>query len=192
MTLELKDIELEEEEDLLATLEHDVIAGNIFNALKNFLKDKNLGQACGGSVEYRFIAESPQESLRMGKQPDVSFITKEKLPQRLRVYPEIVPDFAVEVSSPSDKEYIIEAKVAFYRQHGVKLIWIAHPYSQSIDVYHFGSGAKRVNFVVGEELSGEEVIPGFKLKVSDIFDYPPDSNPIPDPKPGRKRKPEEV
>jgi Uma2 family endonuclease len=188
MTIELEDIELEEEEDFMATLEHDVIAGNIFNALKNFLKDKNLGQACGGSVEYRFIADSPEESLRMGKQPDVSFISKEKLPPRLRVYPEIVPDFAVEVSSPNDKEYIIEAKVAFYQQYGVKLIWVAHPYSRTMSVYRLATGLEPEPFGIKKVLEGEEVIPGFSIKVSEIFDYPPDKNPIPDPKPNRKRK----
>ena len=131
---ELEELEVEGEEDYGPTLEHDIVAGNIYTALRNFLDDKDLGRAFGGSAEYRFLRLPGEPGKRAGNQPDVSFIAKEKLPHRFRSY----PDLAVEVSSPTDREYLIEAKVALHQQQGVKLVWVAHPYSRRIAVYRLG------------------------------------------------------
>jgi len=182
---ELEDVEEEEGEEayMAATLEHDIIAGNICTALRIFLRDKDTGRAFGGSAEYHFLQPFAGEpGQKAGKQPDVSFVAKEKLPQRLRSYPDIVPDLVVEVSSPTDREYLIEAKVALYQKYGVKLIWVAHPYSRRVDVYRLVSQLRPQVCMNEDELNGEEVIPGFRLVISQIFDYPPDPDPIPEPR----------
>jgi Uma2 family endonuclease len=192
MTVEVEALEeleeLEGDGEYMATLEHDLVAGNIYTALRNFLDDKDLGLAFGGSTEYRFLQPPDSEpGKKPGKQPDVSFISKGKLPRRFRSYPDVVPDLVVEVSSPTDKEYAIEAKVALYQQHQVMLIWVAHPYSRRIAVYRLASGLDPESVSEGKELSGENVIPGFKLAVSQIFNYPPDPDPMPDPKPKSRK-----
>ena len=163
---------LESEEESMPTVEHGIICSNINFYLTGFLKGKGLGRALDSSVEYRFL-ETPKGKTKPCF-PDLSFIGQERLPTRMRSYPEIAPDLAVEVSSPSDREFEIEDKVKEYQKAGVKLVWTVHTYGRRVDVYRLATGL--LPQVIGEtgELDGEDVLPGFKLKVSDIFDYPPE------------------
>lgn len=174
--LDLREILAEDEEDeaYMPNLEHGVISLNLGSELRTFLKGKNLGRAVDSSTEYRFLKDQkPRQGRTPYRQPDVSFITQERLPKRFDAYPEIAPDLAVEVVSPSDKDMEIEAKVALYQKYGVKLVWVVHPFSRSIDVYRLANKLLPEPVGAEGELSGEDVIPGFKLKLSDIFDYPP-------------------
>jgi Uma2 family endonuclease len=176
MSVELWDITDEEAEEFedMPNFEHGILSTNISRHLGNYLATEKLGRVVDGSPEYRFLTKPADKKRKPYRQPDVSYVQKARLPKRFSDYPEIAPDFAVEVVSPTDRDQEIEAKVALYQKHGVKLIWIVHPFSRTIDIYRLDTGLKRENITVDDELSGEDVIPGFILKVSDIFDYPPD------------------
>jgi Uma2 family endonuclease len=184
MTIET-DSELDEEEledDEMGTFEHSIICTNIITELNIFLKGKKLGRVADSSAEYRFLDKpnTTKKGRKPSRQPDVSFVRQEKLPERFRSYPEIAPDLAVEVVSPSDKYYEIEAKIVEYQKAGVKLVWMVHPYSRQVDLYRLENALRPQIYMGGDELDGEDVIPGFKLAVSAIFDYPYDPNPEPE------------
>jgi Uma2 family endonuclease len=168
---------LESEEERMPTFEHGIICTNLSGELRNFLKGKNLGRVVDSSVEYRFL-ETPKGKGKTKKpkkpprSPDVSFIQQERLPQNVRSYPEIAPDLVVEVASPTDRIYDIQARVQEFQKAGVKLIWMVYPYSRTVDVYRLANGPKFQAYIGEDELVGEDVIPGFTLRVNDIFDYP--------------------
>ncbi|MEI6047197.1 MAG: Uma2 family endonuclease, partial [Chloroflexota bacterium] len=171
----------EEEEKPMATFEHGIICSNLIGELRNFINGKNLGRVVDSSVEYKFLeSKETEKGSEKGKgkvlsrYPDVSFIRQERLPKKMRSYPEIAPDLVVEVSSPSDRDFEIETKIKEYQIASVKLIWVIHPYSRAVDVYRLNTGIKLQRYTEDEELDGEDVIPGFKLKVSLIFDFPPE------------------
>jgi Uma2 family endonuclease len=172
---ELEELEDEDLEEDMPTYEHGFICATVSRHVGNYVADNNLGRVSDASLEYRFLntPEPAKKGKKPGRQPDVSFIAADRLPSNFREYADIAPDFAVEVTSPSDKEYQIDAKVKLYQQYGVKLIWIIHPYSRSVSVYRLATKLKQLNLVEGEELEGYDVIPGLKLPVSAIFDYPP-------------------
>jgi Uma2 family endonuclease len=184
---QVQDQEEELEDEYMPTFEHGVIEANIGAELRSFLKGKNLGRVTSSSAEFRFV-ENSEDFRKPGRQPDISFVRQEKLPRRFRSYPDVVPDLAVEIVSPSDKPYETEARIQEYQQAGVELVWIVNPFSRTIDVYRLKTGVKLQRYVEGEELNGEELLPGFKLAVSDVFDYPADPDPVPDPKSGRNRR----
>ena len=175
-----------DEEDYMPTFEHSVIEANISTELRNFVKDKNLGRVTGSSAEYRFMEQLADK--KVGRQPDIAFVRRERLPVRFRSYPDIAPDLVVEIVSPSDKLYETEAKIQAYQQAGVSLIWLVNPFSRTVDVFRLNEGVKSQRFVEGEELDGAEVLPGFKLAIGTIFDYPADPDPVPDPKPLRLQR----
>ena len=61
----------------------------------------------------------------------------------------------------------IETKRIEYRQAGVELIWMVYPITQTIQVC---AAAGRINVLgTADELDGGEVLPGFRLKVGDLF-----------------------
>jgi Uma2 family endonuclease len=160
---------LESEEESMPTFEHAIICSNLNSYLNTFLRGKNLGRVADSSAEYRFLNSKGKKPPRY---PDVSFIRQERLPKNIRSYPEIAPDLAVEVASPNDRIYDIQTRVQEFQKAGVKLIWMVYPYNRTVDVYRLANGLKPQSYIGEDELEGEDVIPGFKLKVSDIFDYP--------------------
>lgn len=168
---------LEEEE--IPTFEHGVICSNVIGELRAYLKGKSLGRVVDSSPEYRFL-QSSAKNRQPYRQPYVSFIKQERLPSRFRSYPTIALDLAVEVASPSDKDYDIEAKIIEYQTAKVILVWIIHPVNRRVDVYRLATELRPQIYTGTDELDGENIIPGFKLSVTTIFDYPPDINPEPE------------
>ncbi len=47
-----------------------------------------------------------------------------------------------------------------------------HPVIQSVDVYRLKDGTKLQRLLIDDELDGEDVIKGFKLKAKRLFDLP--------------------
>jgi Uma2 family endonuclease len=100
--------------------------------------------------------------------PDVSFVRTDRLPpleEREGFMPR--PDLAVEVRSPSDEPADIAEKIALYQEAGVPLLWYCEPRRRTVTVYRPG----REEVVVGEdgELDGDDVLPGFRLRVADVL-----------------------
>jgi len=179
--MELAEASESEDEEPMATFEHGIICSTLNRLLGIFVTEHQLGRVVDSSVEYKFLeSKETEKGSEKGKgkvlsrYPDVSFIRQERLPKKMRSYPEIAPDLVVEVSSPSDRDFEIETKIKEYQIASVKLIWVIHPYSRAVDVYRLNTGIKLQRYTEDEELDGEDVIPGFKLKVSLIFDFPPE------------------
>ncbi len=173
MTLEFQADAVETEEEAMATFEHGVICSNINGELRAYLKGKKLGRLLDSSTEYRFLKDRISG---LGSQPDVSFVKQERLPARFDTYPEIAPDLAVEVVSPTDKDLDIEMKIALYQKYGVSQIWIVHPFSRRIDVYCQETGLHPQSYLGADELNLSEIIPGLKVILETIFDYPANLN----------------
>jgi Uma2 family endonuclease len=74
---------------------------------------------------------------------------------------------AVEVVSPNDRIDDVVEKVQEYLAAGARLVWVALPRSKSIMVYHPNGEIKILR--EGEELQGEDVLPGFVCRLKQIF-----------------------
>jgi Uma2 family endonuclease len=81
---------------------------------------------------------------------------------------EMVPDLAVEVISPSNTTAEMTRKRGEYFGGGCKVVWQVYPEDRRIDVY--GSVDQFVSRGDGEVLEGGEVLPGFELNVTKLFD----------------------
>ena len=87
---------------------------------------------------------------------------------------DLAPDLAVEVISPNDLASEVNEKIDEYLSAGVSLVWVIDPDSKTVSVYRKDGSTARLR--ESDELSGEDVIPGFSCKVNDIFAdvMPPD------------------
>lgn len=123
-----------------------------------------LGPECG----YRCIPDHP----RTVRKPDVSFIRFGRLPGE--EVPEgdiqIAPDLAVEVISPNDLSYKVDRKIAEYLASGVRLVWVVSPAARTVLIYR-GDGSIQ-GLREPDDLSGEDVLPGFRCRVGEIFTNP--------------------
>jgi Uma2 family endonuclease len=103
------------------------------------------------------------------KSPDVTWIEKSKLaniPAGV-AFPEVVPDFVIELRSPSDSLTKLRAKMEEYRSNGVRLGWLIDPSQQQVEVYRLGQEGEVLPSPT--ELSGEDVLPGFMLSLGAIW-----------------------
>ena len=71
------------------------------------------------------------------------------------------------MTSPNDEVYDLEEKVEEYLRAGVRLIWVIHPEVQVIEVIRADGSGLRIR--PGGELSGEDVVPGFRCPVASVF-----------------------
>ena len=103
------------------------------------------------------------------REPDIAFFSAEKVPPGVRVtgYSETVPDLVVEVHSPSDSMREVHDKARMWLSYGVRLVWVVHPDTRTIDVHH---QEHRVSTLTETDiLDGVDVLPGFSCAISDLF-----------------------
>jgi Uma2 family endonuclease len=104
--------------------------------------------------------------------PDVSWVTK----QRLRAlekgdwhkYGPFCPDFVLELRSKTDSMRVLKAKMAEYIANGARLAWLINPFKRTVFIYRPDSAPEELHDP--ESLSGEEVLPGFVLQLSDLWE----------------------
>ena len=134
-----------------------------------------LGELFDSESMYRCFPSHP----RQVRKPDVSYIRRDRLPGgRVPVgICEVAPDLAVEVISPNDGYDEVDAKVADYFDARVPLIWIVAPRTRTVHIYHADGSARRLRET--DDLTADPVVPGFRVRVADLFPNPPD--PVPEP-----------
>jgi Uma2 family endonuclease len=103
--------------------------------------------------------------------PDVAWISKEKIAKlsakEQEKFPYLCPDFVVEVRSKSDSLKKQKEKMEAWMSNGCRLGWLVDPYSKTTFIYKPNS--KPTEHPFNETLNGENVLPGFELKLSEII-----------------------
>lgn len=102
--------------------------------------------------------------------PDVAFISHTQLSAAPlgRGFYSGHPDLAVEVVSPGDSFSEVEDKIQAYLRAGTRLVWIVDPLSRRVMVRYADGRARALG--PDDVLSGEDVFPGFEVRVRDLFD----------------------
>jgi Uma2 family endonuclease len=141
------------------------VSGRLFRFIDIFVEDHQLGWAWPASQGYACFPDSTRK-IRM---PDVSFLNKSRMPEGLTSdgYIYISPDLAVEVVSPNDLAYEVESKVVEYLDAGVLLVWVIDPEARTIRIHRHDGSTSWLR--EDGELTGEDVLPGFRCRVAAIF-----------------------
>jgi Uma2 family endonuclease len=71
------------------------------------------------------------------------------------------------VLSPGDTIAEVEEKIAEWLNAGTSAVWIVSPKLRTITLYR--SLTDVVTLTEKDELSGQDVVPGFRCKVAEIF-----------------------
>lgn len=143
---------------------HSEIIGNLTATIKNF------GDTQDENTRGRVFPEGP---VKIAEDdyfiPGVAYVMAGRIEQKdfEGVIP-VVPDFVLEVNSPSDTQKQIYDKIADYQKAGVRLIWSVYMLHEFVVVHRLGE-TEVETFSPKDELGGYDVLPGFKLKVRDLF-----------------------
>jgi Uma2 family endonuclease len=153
----------------------EYIGGNIVEVVSNS-KSSKLGLFIGGKI-ITFVVEhglgrvtgADGGYIVAGERyiPDVGFISLQKQPEEPDVaYNPLAPDLVVEVLSPANAPGNMRVKIGNYLQAGTT-VWVVDPDLKQVEIY--APGQKVRIMTVNETLDGENVLPGFKLPIKDIF-----------------------
>jgi Uma2 family endonuclease len=104
------------------------------------------------------------------RSPDASWVKRERIetlnPDPARFMP-LAPDFAVELRSASDTLETLRQKMQEYINCGVRLGWLIDPQNQRVEIYRQGQDVEILQSPAS--LSGEDILPGFVLNLTQIL-----------------------
>lgn len=147
------------------TEEHGVIAVTIAAFLKNYAAPRKWGRV---GVEIWHRTPNDKYNVRM---PDVSFRrTTDPIVKKGAVLQ--MPDLAVEIQSPDDKEREMREKAHYYLQNGASLVWLVYPQQQTVEVCRLDEkGTMDVTTLdKAGVLDGGLLLPELTISVNAIFE----------------------
>jgi Uma2 family endonuclease len=146
------------------------IASLLHGFLFTFLRQTKLGRVL---TEMIFRIDKAKD---LQRRPDVAFVSHSKWPANRRAPKvsvwDLVPDLAIEIVSPSNSAADVQRKIHEYFDAGVSTVWVIYPEQKTIYIY--ASSAQIRVLQLGDELDGGDLLPGFKLPLSALFEDDPE------------------
>ena len=144
--------------------EHGGIEMKVAAALNGFVEQRRLGRVLVGEVGI-YTGRNP-DTVRGA---DVLYISNERFARvtRRAGFLDVAPELVVEVLSPTDKAVEVTQKLKEYFAAGVVLVWLVNPKLRAVYVHRSLTDVRE--FKEGEEVPGDEVLPGFALPVAGVF-----------------------
>lgn len=125
-------------------------------ALEIWNETNGDGVVFDGTAGFRL----PNGALRA---PDVAWLNgdiwRRLSPAQREVFARVVPDFLVEIRSPSDRLPHLCGKMQEWIDNGCRLAWLIDPAGRQIHIYRPERDVEIVDFHT--QLSGEDIVPGF-------------------------------
>ena len=145
--------------------EHSFIGIRLGGEFDRHARRHRLGRV--GGTDGGVLIERNPDTVR---EPDIFFVSAERLPLNVRVqgYLEVVPELVVEIVSPSDSAQDVEEKIAMWLDLGVSMALAVRPAERAVAVHR--PGAPILTLTGGDVLDCCDVLPGFSLPLSEIFD----------------------
>ncbi len=105
------------------------------------------------------------------RSPDASWVKQERweglTPEEQDKFVPLCPDFVLELRSPSDSLKMVQAKVREYMENGARLGWLIDPQHKVVEIYRPNQDVEIIQSP--KTLSGEDVLSGFTLDLSEII-----------------------
>ena len=145
--------------------EHQSSSYNLTLTLGGFVSENGLGVVRYAPVDVYLSEEDVF-------QPDIVFVSNERLDIIRSSGVHGAPDLVVEVLSPSTERIDRTLKAERYAMFGAKEYWQADPIAKTITVLRARDGAFEQAGVFTEGMTVETpLLPGLQVDVSEVFDY---------------------
>jgi Uma2 family endonuclease len=142
------------------------IATVLVARLATFVSQHQLGRA----AQEMLFDLSIGTGLR--RRPDVAFVSFDRWPSTRRIPRteawEVVPNLVVEVVSRTDSVDSLVDKIAEYFHAGVERVWVVFPSQEQVYVYDSPSSVRILTRP--DELSGDPILPHFRLPLVELFE----------------------
>lgn len=143
------------------------VGGELYAHLRAYCREHNFGWVWHADAGFDCFKS---ETVRF---PDVAVVrfgrlTNDELPDG---HITLAPDLVAEVVSPNDRIDDLERKLVDYRRAGVRLVWLVFPALRIARVHRPDRSITELSET--ESLTGESVLPGFSVRVGDLFPVRP-------------------
>jgi Uma2 family endonuclease len=140
--------------------QHNIVRDELGLRLAPFVKTHHLG---------RLFWETEFDLNGASRVPDLAFIRADRY-ATLNLQEKIHdgPDLAIEVASPSDTPSELVLKVKQYLNTGTRVVWLLYPEAKQAYIYRRGERPEIRE--AGQSLDDPELLPGFSVKLSDLFE----------------------
>ena len=170
MGFEFVDGELKE----LNVSNHAALVTNRISFLLNECVNRHQsGWMFSEAASYRCFPHDPD----MKRRGDVTFHCLERLTAAQAVAKgsfTLAPDIVVEVVSPHDTNYEVNAKRLDWLSAGAQLVWLVYPIQREVHVFRpEGSSV----LYADDTLTADPVLPGFSVAVAELFRMPSEEIP---------------
>jgi Uma2 family endonuclease len=144
--------------------DHGAYELNVGAEVRDYVKSHQLGKVRVGEVGI-YIKRNP-DTVRAA---DVVFLTNERYAQKTKsAFLEVAPDLVAEIMSPNDSFSEVNQKLRDYFSIGVRLVWVLEPGEQRVYAYRSLTDVR--DFGPDDLLPGDDVLPGFRVKVATLFE----------------------
>jgi Uma2 family endonuclease len=143
---------------------HQKTSINLVSIINKYVKEKGRGK-------FFYAPTDVVLSEDVVVQPDILFISKERL--EIIEEPAIMgsPDLIVEIVSPSSASYDTVEKRDIYEEYGVKEYWLVFPQEKAIEVLTLEEGIYR-EFCKGRKtgIVKSKIIVGLEVDLKEVFE----------------------
>ena len=137
---------------------HETLFGFLHRVLGTYVEERRLGEV----LTQKFLVRITDYT---GREPDLLFVSKERLEIIDQNYLTDAPDLIIEIVSPHDRPNEILQKRVEYEQLGVKELWIIDQPKKRLSVFDLGDDGRYVpRALPGSDVSAQTV-PGFHLQI---------------------------
>jgi Uma2 family endonuclease len=142
---------------------HQEVSRNLVYVMLDYISKNKLGKLFYAPTDV-LLAEKEKP------QPDILFVSNERLDIITEKNIQGAPDLVVEILSPSSTSRDKVKKSRLYYKYGVKEYWIVDPDAKIVEV--FTPGEKK--WILHEAYSNDEILtspllPGLQINLTDVF-----------------------
>ncbi len=142
---------------------HQQLCKKIFLELSNYIENKKSGEILFSPIDV-YLSESETY------QPDMIFISNERINIIGEKKIEGAPDLVIEILSETTAYYDLKHKKRIYESCGVKEYWIVDPIEKSVEVYeNINSKFKLFSSAILRGNINSKILTDFELEISKIF-----------------------
>jgi len=152
------------EEKAMGGARHGGIGARLLIRLGSYVEAQRLGGVYGPDTSFQI---GPNERL-----PDIAFVAADRIPpegEPQGMWP-FAPDLAVEILSPTDLHEKVSGKIREYFTAGVRQVWLISPEYKTVTIYQSPTEVRMLTEEV--ELSSDEILPGFRCRLRELFQSP--------------------
>jgi len=143
---------------------HQRVSMNLVFIINKYVREKRLGEVLVAPTDVVLSEDTVV-------QPDILFISKERLDIIKEAAIMGSPDLIVEIVSPSSASYDTVEKRDIYEEYGVKEYWLVFPQEKAIEVLTLESNIYR-EFCKGRKTGVvmSKIIAGLEVDLKEVFE----------------------